>query len=51
MECAHRGCTCQASMDRSGRSYCSEHCASQDAAPESTPQAGGCGCGHPGCRR
>jgi hypothetical protein len=46
MQCEHPGCSCGASgVERDGRRYCSEECASSGA--ERTP--GGCGCGHPDC--
>ena len=43
--CTHSGCTCKIEADRK---YCSEHCARSSPAPGVT-EAGGCGCGHPGC--
>jgi hypothetical protein len=46
MQCEHPGCSCGASgVERDGRRYCSEECASSGT--ERTP--GGCGCGHPDC--
>jgi hypothetical protein len=46
MQCEHPGCSCRGNIQREGRSYCSESCASAGA--ERTP--GGCGCGHPDCQ-
>jgi len=45
MKCAHEGCNCrEAVVERNGRLYCSEACASAGKGGEA------CGCGHPGCR-
>jgi hypothetical protein len=44
MNCAHKGCNCQADATRKD-GYCSGHCA--QAGPASG--SGGCGCGHAGC--
>jgi hypothetical protein len=47
MSCQHPACSCsEATIERDGRRYCSEHCAKQGADPGST---GGCSCGHSGC--
>jgi hypothetical protein len=47
MQCEHPGCTCADNgIDRDGRKYCSDECAS--LAAERAP--GGCDCGHPDCK-
>ncbi|PYQ39822.1 MAG: metallothionein [Acidobacteria bacterium] len=52
MSCAHPGCKCpEGTVQRSGKSFCSEHCADASTAGGRTPSSkGGCGCGHPACR-
>jgi hypothetical protein len=42
MNCAHKGCHCQASAGRND-GFCSDHCA------QAGPGTGSCGCGHPDC--
>jgi hypothetical protein len=46
MGCDHESCHCQTEVriERNGRRYCSEHCASAD-----TQRSDGCRCGHAGC--
>ena len=54
MNCAHPGCKCHdASVEKSGKQYCSDHCAGAGTAPGGTVPAQakqGCGCGHPACK-
>jgi hypothetical protein len=48
MKCAHTSCSCEAgAIDREGRKYCSEKCATLPQG--NAPSAKGCGCGHPDC--
>jgi hypothetical protein len=47
-KCEHAGCRCgDAKVERSGRQYCSEFCASGRTAAGG--QGKGCGCGHADC--
>jgi hypothetical protein len=46
MICSHSGCHCPAQdIERDGRRYCSEECASQG----DQQAGGGCRCGHATC--
>jgi hypothetical protein len=48
MNCDHPGCHCPPrNVERDGRHYCSEECASQGSEQRGS---GGCPCGHPGCQ-
>jgi hypothetical protein len=44
MKCAHQGCDCEGTLDRGGKKYCSDACASAGST------TAGCGCGHAGCK-
>lgn len=54
MNCAHSGCKCRdASIEKNGKRYCSDHCAraGQGGGGQTAGAGkGGCGCGHPGCK-
>jgi hypothetical protein len=46
MECAHPGCHCEPTIERSGRRYCSEECFTAASNGETE-----CTCGHASCER
>ena len=49
--CAHSGCGCKVqegkAVSRGQQTYCSNHCANASG----PGGQGGCGCGHPDCRK
>ena len=47
MKCQHAPCRCEdATVEHEGKKYCSEGCATQDAAGKREEH---CACGHPPC--